>query len=393
MTRLTARTLHSFVALSFSLILLFVALTGALAVYSLEIDWLVRPAMRVSPEAEGKRTLGDSLDAARAAEPDWWPVAIQRYPGARFADQLTLVAPDGATRLVWVDPYSATVQGTGSPNTVRTVLREMHRAFSSRRFFIQLAVTATCLPLAFAVVTGLWTQGRFWRAYLRMPRWSGSRRAVLSDLHRLIAVWSLPIVILVLATSLVFLSELVGFGPQMRPMPMASPPRELPLPQGFVGADLDRAVEAAEAALPGLAVEDIMLPRGGAELLMLRGPSGAVAVRPTASTVAVDPAEMGVVTVMDAADLGPHLRLFEAARVIHFGLVGGQATRLLWLLSGMGLVALNVLGAMIYAERMLKQSRRSRSRWGHWWAGQGWSGWIGAAALVFALGMTVRRLL
>lgn len=393
-----ARRLHALAGLSLSLILMFVALTGTLAVYSLEIDWLARPAMRVAPGPEGKRPLGDSLDAARAAWPDWRPVALQRYPGARFADQVTVVTPAREERLVWVDPYAAEVTGTGSANTVRAVLREMHRAFSSRRTVVRMAVTATCLPLALAVLTGLWMQGRrAWRGYLLRPRWGGSRRALLGDLHRLIGLWSLPVLVLVLLTTFVFLSEIVGLGPRMPPMAMASPAREAALPPGFDGAALDRAVALAEAALPGLAAVDVLLPRDGRQALALRGPSGAVAVRPTASAVSVDPATLAVVAVQDAREAGPRLRLFEAARVVHFGTVGGQATRVLWLLAGIGLVALGVLGAMIHAERMLKEAGvrglPERGRWGHWWAGMGWGAWLGAAALAFALAMTLRRVL
>lgn len=393
----TARNVHSFVGLSFSLVLLFVALTGTLSVYAPEIDWLARPALRVAPLPEGKRPLGEILDAARAAEPAWRPIALQRVPRPRFADQLTFVVPGEGQRLVWVDPYRAEVTGTGSPDTVRSVLRELHRALSSRNALAQALVAALVLPLGAVAVAGLLMHRRFWTSYFRMPRWGGSRRAVLSDLHRLLAVWLLPFLLLLVLSGAQFLSEVAGLGPSMAPMATVEPAREAPLPPGFAGADLDRAVAMAEAAMPGLRVEDVLLPRSGSEPLTLRGPAGALLVRPTASAVAVDPAAMALMTVEPAEAMGLRLRLFEAARVVHYGTMGGQATRLLWALFGAGLVALAALGAMIHAERMLKQGGIRgvpvRSRWGHYWAGMGWVGWLGALALLGGLALTARALL
>lgn len=394
--RLTARSVHTFVGMGFSLILLFVALTGTLSVYSTEIDWLTRPAMRAAPLAEEKRPLGESFDAMRAALPDWRPVALLRYPSRRYADQITAVTPAGQERLVFVDPYRGQVQGTGSAQTVKTVLREMHRALSSRRTLVKIAVAAVSLPLAVAVIAGLFMYRRFWTGFFRKPRLSGSRRAMLSDLHRLAGVWLLPFLVLTAATGLVFLVEMLGVAPQMREAPRLSERAEA-LPPGFDGAALDRAVAAAGAALPGFALREVRLPARTDAPLALRGADGTLVVRPDASAVYLDPLSLTPRDVQPAATMGPHLRLFEAVRVLHYGTVGGQATRLLWLIFGLTLVGLGVLGAMIYGERMLKEARvrglPQRSRLGHYWAGMGWGRWLGLAVLAFALAMTLRRLM
>lgn len=394
---LTARNLHSALGLSFSLLLMFVALTGTLSVYAPELDWLARPALRVEPLPGGKRPLGEILDAARAAEPGWRPIALQRVPRPRFADQVTFAVPGQGQRLAWVDPYRAEVTGTGPATTVRGVLRELHRALSSRSALAQALVAALVLPLGAVAVAGLLMHRRFWTSYLRMPRRGGSRRAVLSDLHRLLAVWLLPFLLLLLLSGLQFLSEVAGLSPPMAPMAMVEPAREAPLPAGFAGADLDRAVALAEAALPGLRVEDVLLPRSGSEPLALRGPSGAVLVRPTASAVAVDPGTMALLRVEPAGDMGLRQRLFEAARVVHYGTWGGGATRLLWFLSGAALVALAALGGMIHAERLAKQGgvrgAPVRGRWGHYRAGMGPVGWLGGLAVLGGLALTARAFL
>ncbi len=400
---MSARIVHSYVGLFFCAVLIFISATGALSVFSVELDWLMRSEMRVAAEAE-KAPVGQSLDAALAAVAGARPVALMRFPGARFADRVTVETDDDGRLFVWVNPYSGQVRGTTSTVTLKETLRELHRGFSTKRWFVQVAIAAMSLPLALLVVAGLMLYRRFWTGFLRVPRWRGSRRAVLSDLHRLIAVWSLPFLVVVVVTGIIFLSEMIGLGPTLRSAPRPDTVRAEALPPGFGGADLDRAVALTAARIPDFDLTDVLFPTNGNALLSVRGTDGTLLVRSDSSILYVDPARTMAqgpgmdadIATQPAAAMGPRLRVFEAVRVIHYGTLAGLPTRILWTVFGLGLMALAVLGALVSAERLRKEflvrGRDARSGLRHVLSGPGIGNWPGVLVIAIGLALAVRSL-
>lgn len=396
---MSARRLHGFLGLVLSAAMIFLAVTGSLSVFADEIEWLATPAMRVDREAAGKLPLGRSLEAGLAAVPGARPVVLTRHPGGRFADRLHVVGPGRTAAFVWVDPYSGEVTGTGPAVSLRQVLREMHRSLSTGRDGVILGVTALSLPLAATAIAGVLLYRRFWTGFFRLPRLSGSRRAMLSDLHRLLAVWLLPFLAVTIVTGLVFLSELAGLGPSMPSMPwmpMADIGGGSVRAGAIDGPGLDAAVAQATAALPGLVVTEVGFPMADGDPLAIRGSDGTALVRPTAGVGFVDPVTLTLIGAIPAAELGERMRLFEAVRVLHYGTALGLPTRLLWLAFGLGLAALGVLGAMISAERLKREfavrGRPPRSGTRHYFSGPGAANWIGLGAAVVALGLAAATL-
>lgn len=393
---ITVRDWHSLVGMVFLLVLMFLFVTGTLSVFGREIDWLVTSEQRVAVQPEGKRDFGDVYDAVEAAYPETRQLAILRQPGARFADQVTVATAGQGRSLVYVDPYRATVQGTGSVGNLWKTLRELHRGLSSERRKVQFVVTLMTFPLAVMLVTSVMLHRKFYLGFFRLPRRGARLRAQLGDLHRLIGAWSVVFLTVLVLTSAEFMIEFIGLGPG--PYPSYVKAAEVgtpPLPAGFTGADLDRAVALATETFPNLRVTDIALPVAIGQPLAVRGNLTSSMVRPSANSVYVDPATLTVRGAHRAETIGGHLWLFEAMRVIHYGSFGGVASRILWLIFGLALSVLAALGALIYAERLIFMSERSdryprRSRPGHIWAGMGSGKWIGLVGLAAALWWTVR---
>ena len=391
----TARGWHSLMGMFFALILLFLFVTGTLSVFGHEIDWLINPAQRVAVAAEGKLSLGASYDAVRRAVPEAPVVMIQRPPGPRTADQITVRLPDGGPLLVLVDPYRGVVQGTGSPRTAWLTLRELHRALSSPSRKVQFAVTLMVLPLAVILITSLLLYRRFYRGFFRLPRRGARARAVLGDLHRLLGSWALIFMVPLVLTSGLFLIEFLGLGPAYYPGYMLAGGQASPMPATFAGADLDRAVDLAGATLPGLVVTDIMLPVDARMPITLRGDLTAPLVRSVANSVYLDPAGLTLRGAHRGEDISTGLRLSEALRLIHYGSFAGLPGKIVWGVFGLVLAVLAGLGALIYAERLVFRTERSeaapaRSRLGHVWAGMGFGKWLGLAMLAFAAISTLR---
>ncbi len=391
----TARGWHSLTGMFFSLILMFLFVTGTLSVFGHEIDWLTNPAQRVEVAPEGKLTLGATYDAVRLEVPEAQVALIQRVAGPRTADQTIVVMPDGSQRLVLVDPYRGEVQGVGSTRNVWFTLRELHRALSSPSTKVQTAVAAMTLPLAVMLISSLLLYRRFYRGFFRLPRRGARKRAVLGDLHRLLGCWALIFMVPLVLTSAEFLVELLGYGPAYYPGYTLMGEERSALPTGFSGDDLDRAVTVAETTLPGLAVTDAALPTNDRMPIALRGDLTAPLVRSVANSVYLDPVSLTVRGAHRAEDISTGLRLFEAARVVHFGSFAALPGKVVWGIFGVALSTLTALGALIYAERLVFMSERSdsirqRSRLGHVWAGMGLGKWIGLAVLAFAAFTTLR---
>lgn len=390
-----ARDWHSLLGMFFALILMFLFVTGTLSVFGREIDWLANPAQRVAALPSGKLSLGTSYDAAREGMPEATVVMIERPAGPRTADRVTVRLPDGARRLILVDPYRGAVQGVASTRTAWFTLRELHRALSSPSRKVQLAVSLMTVPLAVILVTSLLLYRRFWRGFFRLPRRGAGARALLGDLHRLIGCWALIFLVPLVLTSGQFMAELLGYGPANYPAYMLPKTEQAPMPAAFSGADVDRAVGTAKAAMPGLDVTEFMAPLDARMPIVLRGDMTAPLVRTVANSVYLDPVTLAPRGFHQAEDLSAGRRFSEAMRVIHFGNFAGLPSKLVWGIFGLVLSVLTALGAMIYAERLVFQSERSakvaaRSRLGHVWAGMGLGKWVGLAMLAFAAFTTLR---
>lgn len=391
----TAREWHSLIGMVFLLVLMFLFVTGTLSVFGREINWLFTPEQRVAVQPEGKRAFGDIYNAVKAAYPDAQQLAILRLPGARFADHVTVTVPRQGNSLVYVDPYNATVQGVGSVDNLWRILRELHRGFSSEKRNVEIFVTLMTLPLAVMLVTSLMLHPKFYRSFLRLPRRGTRLRAQLGDFHRLIGAWSVVFLTALVLTSAQFMIESIGFGPTFYPSYNERAERSAAaLPEGFSGADLDKAVAQAIEVYPGLNVSDITLPLKAGRPLAVRGELTSIMVRPSANSVSFDPFTLALRGAYRAETSGTGLWLFEAMRITHYGSFAGLTSRILWLIFGMGVSTLAALGALIYAERFIFMSERSdkyqrRTRSGHVWAGMGIAKWIWLALLAAALWWTL----
>lgn len=387
----SARFVHSASGLFFCVIIVFMAGTGALSVFSTEIDWVFRPQMRIEAAADEKADLGQSLDSVLKAAPDARPLAITRFPSPRFSDRVEVALPGGEKQFVWVNPYSGQVTGATSNVSLKETLRELHRSLSTRKKLSQFAVALLSVPLFVSILSGILLYRRFWTGYFRRPRFGGSRRALLSDCHRLVAIWLLPFLLVTTVTSLIFLSELAGFGPTRPVDPKSVPERNSVVPADFHGADLDDAIDLARSSIPGLLITEVNFPRNRSGHLSIRGIDGTALVRANAATVLVDPVSVSTSAVRPSREMGVRMRVFEGVRVVHYGTLAGFPTRVLWVVFGLALVALGVLGALICVERLTKEfairGRPPRRGLGHFLSGPGAGNWVGLSVVLLAVAL------
>lgn len=386
---------HQWAGLKLTLLLSFVLLTGTLAVFAHEIDWLLRPALRVDPATVD----GPGVDWAAVAR-----TVAQREPRSRI---VTLSAPldpwfgavavvdrpipggETRTRFIYLHPTTGAYLGDGHWVSVQRVLRNLHRHLMLPTQYGVPLVSSLAIVMLATFVTSLVIYKRWWQGFFRPVRFERPRRAW-GDAHRLAGVWSLPFLLLMILTGLWYLVEsLGGAAPRIGP----SPRHGDTIATVEAAAVLPRSLAAAREAFPGLRIERIVFPTAAAAEFRIEGQYRAILVRERANVVVTDVRTGAVRAVVDGRDLSLHQRLSEMADPLHFGYVGGLWTKALWFLFGLLLTALAASGAVIYALRIATarppltgRATIPRSVLLRIWRGMGMLRWPCAALILIGFG-------
>lgn len=376
---------HQWAGLKFSILLSFILLTGTLATLSHEIDWLLRPAMRVDP-------------ATVAAEVDWAAVARTAAGEAGsgrvislevpidpwFAATAILQDPEGGLSFVYVHPVTGALQGHGHWVSAHRILRNMHRHLMLPVAIGVPIVSALSFLLAVSLVTSFVVYKKWWRGFLKPIRLNDLRTA-LGDFHRLAGLWSLWFVLLMILTGLWYLAEQTALRAPDLPSAKVEASRQ---DMAGLAERLPQTLEAARIVNPDLRIERIMFPSAKSGAFVLHGQDEAILVRARANTVWTKAETGAVVLTTDGRDLNLHQRLSEAADPLHFGTWGGLTTKIIWFVFGLALTGLSVSGVAIYALRLIRAERRPK-RWGPAlaviWAGMGLWGWPALILVIIGL--------
>ncbi|MDH5831546.1 PepSY-associated TM helix domain-containing protein [Luteimonas sp. M1R5S18] len=348
--------LHSWVGLKLCLFMGFVCLTGTLAVFAHEIDWLLHEEVRVTPGPE-RASWGTMVAAAQSAHPDWTLEGLSAPHASRFAAMAQMRLPDGSRRFVWVDPYRGVVTGDTHWFTAHRFLRNTHRHLMIPVKYGVPLVAALSLPLLVTLVSSLYIYKRWWRGFFSWPRADRPRR-LWGDLHRLLGVWSLWFIALIALTGGWYLVESLGG--------KAPVPARIALPEGDgpAAADpqaIDRAVDALRARWPALEVRGAQ-PTEGGQGLLLDGQAEAWLVRDRANAAGFDLRTGTLIDQRDGREMGVHQRIAEMADPLHFGSFGGWPVRLLWFLFGAAMTALSFTGVYLYGLRVSDAARSALRR-------------------------------
>ena len=385
--------IHQWSGLQLSLFLAFVLLTGTLAVFSYELDWLTRPSMWAAPTAYEDRVSWGDVGAA-VAEHDSDLEIVNLYAPLHPASTFDVIVRDGETlKHVYVHPRTGEVTGEGSWFGFQRFLRNAHRHLMLP---VPIGVTLVSFAAVFltaSLVTSFWVYKKWWRGFTRWPK-GRNARAFTGDLHRIAGVWSIWFIVLMIVTGFWYLIEQWGgaappASAAQAPAVMAeaSPSPSLP----GAPAALDAGIAALKAELPEYRIARVVWPREPGDDFQVHGWTGrAILVRPRANTAWINADTGALAGVVDPSALGVHTRIAEAADPLHFGTFGGYWTKTLWFLFGAALTGLSLTGAAIYALRIAKAERREtgwRRGLTDAWRAMGRLRWLSALLVVtpFAL--------
>lgn len=376
-------SVHQWVGLKLSILLSFIFLTGTLAVFSNEIDWVLRPAMRVDASTvSGPVNWAGAARAISAYAPDARINSLDGPIDRGFAVVATVKQPDGALGFVYAHPTTGMVQGDGHWVGAKRILRNMHRHLMMPVKYGVVVVSSLSILLLITLATSLVVYKKWWRGFFKPMRFTDPR-AAWGDFHRLAGVWSLWFVALIALTGLWYLAEATAF--RSPPLPKTKVAATKLSTPGIAGR-LEASLAAAQAANPDLRIKRIIFPSEKLGAFQFQGQDRAILVRDRANAVwtKVDTGEVKLVT--DGRDLDVHQRISEMADPLHFGDFAGLPTKLIWFAFGASLTALSVSGVAIFGLRLAKTERRPGTVGvvlARAWTGMGRWRWL-ALALVIA---------
>jgi uncharacterized iron-regulated membrane protein len=342
--------LHGLAGLKLGLVIAVIMVTGTLAVFGHELDWMFGQHQRVVPKGE-PAGLAQIHEAIRSAYPAHALIRVEAPRGPRSAASAIAVSPDRQFRRIYVDPYRLERVTNTDMLSARALLRQVHMSLLIPEYG-RLFVSGLAILTTISMITGLIAYKRFWRGFLVIPR-RRNWRTFLGDCHRLAGVWSIWFIAVIALTSLWYFYESLGsYGGHLDRPKLSAEAVDRAGAQANGSIDAAQALAAARHAVPQLDPQHLILPTWADEPIVVQGYSGAWLVRPRATAVSVNPYSGETVAVQRAQELGLKARLHEAADPLHFGTFGGIWTKLIWFVFGLAMSFLSISGLVIYAKRL-----------------------------------------
>ena len=374
---------------------------------SAEIDWLIYPEMRVLP-SETRVNPGALYDAALAAYPEAGVTSVSSGTmNERLAASAFVVLPGGGFHTIWIDQHSGVVTGDTPFLTVGRFINLLHTTL-----FLPVVgryvVNAFGVLMLISIVTGLITYKKFWRGFLRRPRFHRDARTWLGDLHRLTALWSVWFLLIIGSTGAWWFYQ----NPLVEPGGAPEIVEDWPDPPTLATAELDalgpetptqrsgaEIVAAVQAAYPDMAVTLLIPPANAALPFVVQGDRGEVLVNGGANTVYVNPYTAEIMGAHLSEDWTAMQRIDAAMHPLHYGSwakrgAADLAVKLVWFLGGAVASFLAISGLIIYLKRtrraaaeLLVGSRLAAGLKRLWHWVKPWGGPMGALKYVNVLGL------
>ncbi|WP_420587394.1 PepSY-associated TM helix domain-containing protein [Ruegeria sp.] len=376
-------TVHKWLGLHLSLFMAFLFLTGSVLVVASELELVFRPNVWTTvQDQERTASFGTIYDTVKSTDSVRAINVIEKYPGAWLTDKVYVATSEGP-KVMWTDPTSGAVVDTTQVVGFRSVLRDLHDNLLLDHRVGYLLVSGISILMLGLIVSGLISYRRFWKGFLRRPSDRAGRRGYLGGLHRLLAVWSGVLMLLIAVSSFVFFLGGLGIsGKTAAPGPAQE--RTEVLPADFAGARIDQAEAIARTALPGFEPSVMVPPRNPRGGIVFSGSWDGGPPLLGAARVVIDPVTMEVMAALTPSDNTGIARLKPLIDKLHFGTWGGLFSKLLWLGFGLAGFGVALSGMMTFAARQSGPLSGDAGVMRQVWSGLGLFRWVYA---LLALGI------
>ncbi|MCP9496730.1 MAG: PepSY domain-containing protein [Pyrinomonadaceae bacterium MAG19_C2-C3] len=357
---------HKWTGLVTGIFILFLSVTGTVAVFKYEIDWLVTPALRVQAnDGAPYATLDAALKNVRAAYPSHEVQSVNLAPGKRTAHTFSITNDDVYTE-VFVNPYTAEVTGARTGENLANVIRQAHVRFYFFGWQGRVLVGIFGLTLLISTVTGLLIYAPFMRAvFVKGLRFWQIRRSdklkiKTADWHKLIGIIALAFNLIIAVTGAVLgLENLSRYSKTVQNAIYLKPRADINPPSSLDNAlTPDAALQQAMQSLPDFAPTSFELPIAGESHYVFSGNINRHFASQNMSYVVINALDGSPVDVHDARRAAPVKKLYNLNEPLHFGDFGGIILKILYALFGFTSALLAASGYLLmYLKRRQNQTK------------------------------------
>jgi uncharacterized iron-regulated membrane protein len=363
---------HFYAGLCSAPVLLVLALTGGLYLFDREIDGLAHRAL-LHVEARGTVTDLATQEAAVAAAFPGAGITSMTLPRATDeASRWMLDLPDGSRREVFVDPYTARLQGDANPAWYLTgIARNLHGNLLAGKIGSHVVELTACWTLVM-LLTGLYLWWpKSWRLAAFIPRAGSTGRAFWRDWHAIPSVFNATLVLFLVLSGMpwsvfwgVQFARLGEHLPLIAPSPgfSAGPPASITgLPWSIAHHATPVGAHVMQARIgriePALARIDTARHGPGVKVSYPGAPGGVFiasyvpAKAQQQRTLYLDPGDGRVLGDIQWRDYSPAARTIEWGVMTHMGRQYGVANQLAGLAVCLTLVGGVLAGITLWWKR------------------------------------------
>lgn len=340
------------------IVIAFLSLTGALAVFIPEIEYLLTKKYQVAPES--------------GSRPDWGKVQrdlLEKYgdhtlngieiPGSpdRPFNYLFFQNTENGFQasLAFVNPYNGEILGAiERSNSIPNFLRQIHvRLFDG--WYGRQIVGLAGIALAVSCITGLWIYGGFMKRQVFASIRSGRGiRIASADWHKLIGISALLFNFVIAVTG-----AWLGLQPKLMSwFDMEIPnryvvEREIMAPEEDAAfpVAIDKALEQSRNAIEGFKPLRVQLSSDGSGTVAVFGNVAQGIYERGANKVVMDKATLSPLFVYDVRKQAFGHQLYYVQEALHFGDFGGMTLKILYAVLGLTTGFLSITGFIIYLKR------------------------------------------
>ena len=346
----------------------FILITGTLAVFSHEIDWLTNSAKRV--------------DSSTVQGMNWQAVyeGVQQHYGDRnyqnlraprdpwYSAELVYILDGEERRRAFFHPTTGEFLGEGRWFNWQRFFRMSHRHLMMPTIIGVSIVGLLGVMLFISFISSFYIYPKWWRGFFRKPR-THHPKVFWGDMHRLMGVWSQWFILIISVTGIWYLVERWGGSASYPSKGKAITEQAIAEPTNPTTKMFEQMLLQVNNEYPELEITNIRFPFKGGQGVAFTGSADAVLVRPRANLISFDPVSGEVLAKNKGVDMSLHQRISEAADPLHFGYFGGMATKILYFVFGCLLSALALTGVYIFGMRVSKRPKADVSAPKHYWRG------------------------
>lgn len=355
---------HLYLGLSGGLVFTVAGLTGSVLVFYIELDEIVNPSLKISPEQakqplQSYEALYQAIKTSQPQRPGAWRLELPRHPQAMLMARY--YRPDEkqhlqfAPLMVWVNPYTAEVVSCRFwGEYLMTWIYDLHYSLLLDKTG-KTIMGIMGLVLVVSLVTGLylwWPKtGKFKNALTFKAKASSTR--FIYDLHKINGVYGFLVLLLLLISGVVLAMPEV-FNPFInRVSPFYQPSANLSSPvPGAQRISLDQAVQAALYQFPKATLRWLETPKDAeASYRIMLYQDGEPSLRFPKTMVWVDQYSGKTLSVRNPREQSWGDAFINLLHPLHNGEVLGLPGRLIVFISGFMPAILMVTGFLRWRQK------------------------------------------